>query len=69
MDLIDKMALTGIKGIAGVAGSTMTYFVASLNGATEWLQFAAVGAGLCVALLSGISIGLDIKRKLRELRK
>jgi len=69
MDLIDHMTITGLKGVTGVAGSAMTYFVASLNGATEWLQFAAVGAGLCVALLSAISIGLDIKRKLRELRK
>ena len=57
-------AVTTSKGIFGLCGAATSFVVASLTSTSEWLQILTFGAGLIVAILSGISLGFDIRHKI-----
>ena len=59
-----QSVITVSKGVLGFGSATGSYIFASLPHITEWMQCAAVGIGLLVAILSGISVGFDIRHKI-----
>jgi len=61
----DSIPVAVVKGAIGVAAATGPVIASRLVTVELWMKLGAIGCGILVSILTGISIGMTIERKIR----